>query len=266
MYIEANERFRLPQDASRDVIMIGPGTGVAPFRGFVHERSAVGAGRTVVLRCTPTPFAVSLYQLEWAGALKASTLYRSISAFSRDTAERVYVQQRLRDQGRDVQCVADGGAHLYAQALSPWQVGACRLRGDRVIEILRHTFAADEYLSELQRSGCRQESGMCVLMSWKLPSPVETLKRDSRGLRGTLRDSLDDAVTGALRESDAQLLKFHGSYQQDAAICARAPSAEARAGVAEAMIRTRLPGGVATSAQWLRRMRSPPAMVITRCA
>jgi sulfite reductase (NADPH) hemoprotein beta-component len=82
-------------------------------------------------------------------------------------------------------------------------------------------------------------------------SPVETLKRDSRGLRGTLRDSLDDAVTGALRESDAQLLKFHGSYQQDDRDLREERRLQKLEPAYSFMIRTRLPGGVATSAQWL---------------
>src|SRR5690606_36093306 len=90
----------------------------------------------------------------------------------------------------------------------------------------------------------------CVLMSEPL-SPVETLKRESRGLRGTLRESLDDAVTGALRESDAQLLKFHGSYQQDDRDLREERRLQKLETAYSFMLRTRLPGGVATPAQWL---------------
>ena len=82
-------------------------------------------------------------------------------------------------------------------------------------------------------------------------SSVETLKRESRGLRGTLRESLDDAVTGALRESDAQLLKFHGSYQQDDRDLREERRLQKLEPAYSFMIRTRLPGGVATPAQWL---------------
>ena len=82
-------------------------------------------------------------------------------------------------------------------------------------------------------------------------SSVETIKRGSEGLRGTLRESLADPVTGALRDDDAQLLKFHGGYQQDD----RDLREERRLARLEPaysfMIRTRLPGGVATPAQWL---------------
>src|SRR5690606_39763159 len=90
----------------------------------------------------------------------------------------------------------------------------------------------------------------CVLMSEPL-SPVETLKRESRGLRGTLRESLDDAVTGALRESDAQLLKFHGSYQQDDRDLREERRLQKLEPAYSFMIRTRLPGGICTPKQWL---------------
>ena len=83
------------------------------------------------------------------------------------------------------------------------------------------------------------------------PSPVERIKAESRLLRGTLVDSLGDAVTGGLREDDLALIKFHGSYQQDD----RDQRDERRRQKLEPaysfMIRTRLPGGVCTPEQWL---------------
>jgi len=82
-------------------------------------------------------------------------------------------------------------------------------------------------------------------------SPVETLKANSHGLRGTLIDSLADPVTGALREGDAQLLKFHGSYQQDDRDVREERRKQKLEPAYSFMIRTRLPGGVATPAQWL---------------
>jgi len=114
VYIEANERFRLPADASRDVIMIGPGTGVAPFRGFVQEREAVGAsGRHWLFFGNPHFRGDFLYQLEWQRALKSGALDRIDLAFSRDGAEKVYVQHRLREQARDLVDWIEDGAHLY---------------------------------------------------------------------------------------------------------------------------------------------------------
>ena len=112
--IEANERFRLPADASRDVIMIGPGTGVAPFRGFVQEREALAAtGRHWLFFGNPHFRGDFLYQLEWQRALKSGALDRIDLAFSRDGAEKVYVQHRLREQARDLVDWIENGAHLY---------------------------------------------------------------------------------------------------------------------------------------------------------
>ncbi len=114
VYIEANERFRVPADGSRDLIMVGPGTGIAPFRGFVQERAETGAsGRNWLLfgaRNFNTDF---LYQTEWQDALRSGELHRLDVAFSRDQAEKIYVQQRLRECGREVYDWLQGGAHFY---------------------------------------------------------------------------------------------------------------------------------------------------------
>ncbi|HRG15294.1 MAG TPA: assimilatory sulfite reductase (NADPH) flavoprotein subunit [Pseudomonadota bacterium] len=155
VYVEANDRFRLPQDASRDVLMIGPGTGVAPFRGFVQERSAVAAsGRNWLFFGARHARSQFLYQLEWQAALKAGTLHRLDLAFSRDSAERVYVQQRLREHGREVYAWLEGGAHLYVcGAIAMGKSVHAALR-DVVIEHGgRDAEAADDYLNELQRAG-----------------------------------------------------------------------------------------------------------------
>ncbi|MCB1560329.1 MAG: NADPH-dependent assimilatory sulfite reductase hemoprotein subunit [Xanthomonadales bacterium] len=82
-------------------------------------------------------------------------------------------------------------------------------------------------------------------------SPVEAIKRSSRGLRGTLVESLADARTGALREDDTQLIKFHGSYQQDDRDQREARRLRKLEPAYSFMIRTRLPGGIATPSQWL---------------
>ena len=114
VYIERNERFRLPRDGDRDLIMIGPGTGVAPFRGFLQERIAVGAsGRHWLLFGDRNFRSDFLYQLEWQRALKQGQLQRLDLAFSRDGADKVYVQQCLREQGRELFAWLQAGAHLY---------------------------------------------------------------------------------------------------------------------------------------------------------
>ena len=125
VFVEANERFRLPADTDRDIIMVGPGTGVAPFRAFVQERQATGAGgRNWLLfgnRHRRTDF---LYQLEWQAALKNGALHRLDVAFSRDQADKLYVQHRLREHGREVHAWLAGGAHLYVCG------DAARMAGD----------------------------------------------------------------------------------------------------------------------------------------
>jgi sulfite reductase (NADPH) flavoprotein alpha-component len=114
VYVEHNDRFRLPEDASRDVLMIGPGTGVAPFRAFVQERAETGASGRNWLFFGEQHFRTQfLYQTEWQEALKKGELHRLDVAFSRDQAEKIYVQQRLREAGREVHAWLEGGAHLY---------------------------------------------------------------------------------------------------------------------------------------------------------
>lgn len=114
VFVESNERFRLPQDGNRDVIMIGPGTGIAPFRGFIQERTAIGAkGRNWLFFGNPHLRSDFLYQLEWQQALKRGELSRLDVAFSRDQAEKVYVQHRLRRRGAELYAWLQQGAHLY---------------------------------------------------------------------------------------------------------------------------------------------------------
>ena len=114
VFVEPNERFRLPADDSRDVIMIGPGTGVAPFRAFVQERRETGArGRNWLFFGNRRFGDDFLYQVEWLEALRQGALYRLDLAFSRDGADKVYVQQRLRERGKELYAWLQNGAHLY---------------------------------------------------------------------------------------------------------------------------------------------------------
>ena len=114
IFIETNERFRLPNDTTRDVIMIGPGTGVAPFRGFVQERTAIGAsGRNWLFFGNPNFTSDFLYQVEWQQALKRGQLQQLDLAFSRDQAHKIYVQQRIRQSGRELYAWLENGARLY---------------------------------------------------------------------------------------------------------------------------------------------------------
>lgn len=113
-YVEANARFRLPADTQRDVIMIGPGTGVAPFRGFLQQRVAGGArGRNWLLFGGRHAHSDFLYQSEWLDARRRGNLHRLDVAFSRDQAHKIYVQDRLRENGAELYRWLQDGAHLY---------------------------------------------------------------------------------------------------------------------------------------------------------
>jgi sulfite reductase (NADPH) flavoprotein alpha-component len=152
VYLERNERFRLPTDASRDIIMIGPGTGIAPFRGFVQQRAAAAAGgRNWLLFGNPHRRDDFLYQLEWQAALKDGSLHRLDVAFSRDQEEKVYVQQRVRENGRELFAWLENGAHLYvcgATAMARDVEGA--LRDVIVAHGARTPEAAGEYIAALR--------------------------------------------------------------------------------------------------------------------
>jgi len=155
VFIERNERFRLPPDSSRDILMIGPGTGIAPFRGFVQERAEVAAtGRNWLLFGARHAQSQFLYQLEWQEALKKGQLHRLDLAFSRDQAERIYVQQRLREQGAEVYAWLESGAHLYicgAVAMGKdVHQALLSIVSEHGAKSLEH---AGEYLSQLQQSG-----------------------------------------------------------------------------------------------------------------
>jgi sulfite reductase (NADPH) flavoprotein alpha-component len=114
VFIDANDRFRLPSDPARDVIMIGPGSGVAPFRAFVQERAITGAaGRNWLFFGNPHRRTDFLYQLEWQQAVKRGHLHQLDVAFSRDQEHKVYVQHRIRERGRELWSWLKAGAHLY---------------------------------------------------------------------------------------------------------------------------------------------------------
>lgn len=114
VFIDENDCFRLPQDPSRDIILIGPGTGIAPFRAFVQEREKSGAeGRQWLFFGNPNRRTDFLYQLEWQQAVKNGVLTRLSVAFSRDQEHKIYVQDRLRENAAEVWNWLEGGAHLY---------------------------------------------------------------------------------------------------------------------------------------------------------
>ncbi len=114
MFIQPNKNFSLPADGSTPVIMVGPGTGVAPFRAFIEHRAALGnQGKNWLFFGDQHYTYDFLYQLEWQDHLKEGTLTRLDVAFSRDQPEKVYVQDRMIQQARDLYEWLEEGAHFY---------------------------------------------------------------------------------------------------------------------------------------------------------
>jgi len=111
--LKPNRHFALPAP-DKDIIMVGPGTGVAPFRAFVQERRATTAsGRSWLFFGDRTFTHDFLYQLDWQDALKDGALTRMDVAFSRDTPEKMYVQHKLWQRRADLIEWLDGGAYFY---------------------------------------------------------------------------------------------------------------------------------------------------------
>jgi sulfite reductase (NADPH) flavoprotein alpha-component len=114
VFLRANQHFRLPADPARPIIMVGPGTGVAPFRGFMQEREATGAtGKNWLFFGHRNYMHDFLYQLEWQDWLANGTLNRMDVAFSRDQPEKRYVQDVMWEQRRDLAGWLRDGAALY---------------------------------------------------------------------------------------------------------------------------------------------------------
>jgi sulfite reductase (NADPH) flavoprotein alpha-component len=114
VYVKPNKNFRLPDDPDRPVVMIGPGTGVAPFRAFLQQRQAAGAtGRNWLFFGERNFTHDFLYQLEWQEWLKDGALSRLDVAFSRDQPEKIYVQHRIWQRRAELFAWLEDGAHLY---------------------------------------------------------------------------------------------------------------------------------------------------------
>lgn len=114
VYVESNDNFRLPSDPNTPIIMVGPGTGIAPFRAFMQERDAQEAeGKNWLFFGNPSFTQDFLYQTEWQGYVKSGLLSKVSLAFSRDQAEKIYVQHRLIEQGAEVYEWLQAGAHFY---------------------------------------------------------------------------------------------------------------------------------------------------------
>ncbi|ULT59226.1 assimilatory sulfite reductase (NADPH) flavoprotein subunit [Neobacillus drentensis] len=114
VYVQQNENFKLPQNAETPIIMIGPGTGVAPFRSFMQEREETGAeGKAWMFFGDQHYVTDFLYQVEWQKWLANGTLTKMDVAFSRDTDQKVYVQHRMLEHSQELFEWLQEGAAVY---------------------------------------------------------------------------------------------------------------------------------------------------------
>ncbi|NBD25140.1 assimilatory sulfite reductase (NADPH) flavoprotein subunit [Paenibacillus glycinis] len=114
VFVQENPNFKLPSDPGTPIIMIGPGTGVAPFRAFLGEREELGAEGKSWLFYGDQHFSTDfLYQVEWQRWLKDGVLTQMDVAFSRDTAEKVYVQHRMLEKSKELYQWLEQGAAVY---------------------------------------------------------------------------------------------------------------------------------------------------------
>lgn len=114
VFVQKNSNFKLPEDGSAPVVMVGAGTGIAPYRAFLEEREELGAEGNTWLFFGEQHFTTDfLYQTEWQRWLKDGVLSRMDVAFSRDNEEKVYVQHRMTERSRELFEWLEAGAYLY---------------------------------------------------------------------------------------------------------------------------------------------------------
>lgn len=156
VFVEENPRFRLPENSDTPVIMIGAGTGVAPFRAFMQQRAANGdSGKNWMIFGNQHFTQDFLYQTEWQGWAKDGLLNKYDFAWSRDQEEKIYVQHKIREEAAELWQWLQQGAHIYVCG------DASRMAKD-VEQALLDTIAeqgglsaddADEYLDNLRQEG-----------------------------------------------------------------------------------------------------------------
>ena len=114
VFLDKNDHFRLPEDTNTPVIMIGPGTGIAPFRAFLEHREALGhKGDNWLVFGDQRATCDYLYQEQFEGMQKGGLLTKLQTAFSRDQATKIYVQDRLREESDELFAWLERGAHFY---------------------------------------------------------------------------------------------------------------------------------------------------------
>jgi sulfite reductase (NADPH) flavoprotein alpha-component len=114
IFLHKNQNFRLPEDGSTPIIMVGPGTGIAPFRAFLEERQARGeSGKSWLFFGDQHRATDFLYEAQLVAMQTAGTLTRLDTAFSRDQAKKIYVQDRIRENAVEMYRWLEQGAYFY---------------------------------------------------------------------------------------------------------------------------------------------------------
>ena len=155
IFVEKNENFRLPNDGNLPVIMIGPGTGIAPFRAFMQQREAEEAsGENWLFFGNPNYTQDFLYQTEWQRFVKDGVLNKVSLAFSRDQEQKVYVQHRMLEQGEELYRWLEQGAYLYVCGDANHMAKDVQ---DALVQIVIEHGAkseeqAEQYISDLRRA------------------------------------------------------------------------------------------------------------------
>lgn len=155
VFVEKNDNFRLPENPDTPVIMVGPGTGIAPFRAFMQERAEQEAeGKNWLFFGNPNYTQDFLYQTEWQRFVKDKVVDKVSLAFSRDQKEKIYVQHRLLEQGQEVFEWLEQGAHFYvcgdanymAKDVNDALIAIVEKHGNKSHE------EAEQYVTELRRA------------------------------------------------------------------------------------------------------------------
>ncbi|WP_299083440.1 assimilatory sulfite reductase (NADPH) flavoprotein subunit [uncultured Paraglaciecola sp.] len=155
VFVESNDNFRLPDDDNAPVIMIGPGTGIAPFRAFMQQREAEEAsGENWLFFGNPNYTQDFLYQTEWQRFVKDGVVNKISLAFSRDQEQKIYVQDRMLEQGQELYQWLEQGAHIYVCGDANHMAKDVQ---DALVQIViehgaKTTEQAEQYISDLRRA------------------------------------------------------------------------------------------------------------------
>jgi sulfite reductase (NADPH) flavoprotein alpha-component len=155
VFVQVNKHFNLPE-SDKDIIMVGPGTGIAPFRSFIQERAVTkGTGRSWLFFGDQHAATDFLYQDEFEKYQKDGVLTKLDTAFSRDQAQKVYVQDKIRENGKELFEWLENGASFYvcgdkermAKDVNTALIDVIEKEGSMTRD------AAEAYLTDLQKQG-----------------------------------------------------------------------------------------------------------------